>query len=162
MSSDPVPLPTQFVAPDDDRTSRRAAAIRAVAVTALAAVVVPVANVFSLPAIPMCAFKLWTGLACPGCGMTRSMVCLCRGDVAAAFRFHPLGLVLGGAALAVLAGGVGGAVTGRDPFWRFLDRRSATLAIAFVSVLVAVWLARTFVVPSWAPPDVSPELFASR
>ena len=40
----------------------------------------------------LCPFKLLTGLPCPGCGMTRSVVALLHGDPATSFYFHPLGL----------------------------------------------------------------------
>lgn len=159
MSSDPLPAPALCAAADDDGTSRRAAALRAGIVAALAAAALPLAHLLALPRIPLCSFRLWTGLPCPGCGMTRSMVCLFHGDALASLRFHPLGIFLGAFALGVFAGGVGGAVTGRDPFWRFVDRRSAALALAFVCALLGTWVVRTFVVPSWAPPDLSPELY---
>jgi hypothetical protein len=45
----------------------------------------------------LCPFRMSTGLPCPGCGMTRSVVRLLHGDVSASLWFHPLGplLVLG-------------------------------------------------------------------
>jgi lipid-A-disaccharide synthase-like uncharacterized protein len=34
---------------------------------------------------------LWiTGISCAGCGMTRAMISLLKGDLVSAFRFHPL------------------------------------------------------------------------
>jgi hypothetical protein len=42
----------------------------------------------------LCPFKLILGLPCPGCGMTRSVVTLLHGDLAASAYFHPLGLPL--------------------------------------------------------------------
>lgn len=38
----------------------------------------------------VCAFALCTGTACPGCGMTRAAGYLIRGDIGAAFTYHPL------------------------------------------------------------------------
>ena len=37
-----------------------------------------------------CVFRQVTGLACPGCGMTRAWLSLLRLDVAAAAAYHPL------------------------------------------------------------------------
>jgi Protein of unknown function (DUF2752) len=48
----------------------------------------------------LCPFRLLTGLPCPFCGMTRSLLALGRGDVAASVALHPLGPAV--ALLAVL------------------------------------------------------------
>ena len=37
-----------------------------------------------------CIFRFTTGVPCPGCGMTRAYAALLRGEVAAAFAYHPL------------------------------------------------------------------------
>ena len=49
----------------------------------------------------LCPFRLATGLPCPFCGTTRSLMALGRGDVEASFQLNPLGLVLSAAAVAV-------------------------------------------------------------
>ncbi len=52
----------------------------------------------SLPGVgPMptlCMWKIATGVDCPGCGLTRCFVALAHGDLADAWRFHPVGIVL--------------------------------------------------------------------
>jgi hypothetical protein len=50
------------------------------------------------PVAPACPFHAFTGLPCPGCGTTRAVLALARGDVAGAIGWNPL------AALALLAG----------------------------------------------------------
>jgi hypothetical protein len=52
-------------------------------------VVVPL---FNKPLPGTCTFKRITGFGCPGCGLTRSFVCLARGDVVRAWHFNPIGL----------------------------------------------------------------------
>lgn len=42
----------------------------------------------------LCPFRLLTGHACPGCGMGRAVVSAMRGDLAASFQSHPLGIPL--------------------------------------------------------------------
>jgi hypothetical protein len=42
----------------------------------------------------LCLVHAVTSAACPLCGMTRSFVALAHGDLGAAFRFHPGGLLL--------------------------------------------------------------------
>lgn len=38
----------------------------------------------------LCPFALLTGVACPGCGLTRAGAALIRGDALAAWELHPL------------------------------------------------------------------------
>lgn len=38
---------------------------------------------------PPCPYKFLTGLACPGCGLTRCIHAVLHGEVALAFRFNP-------------------------------------------------------------------------
>src|SRR5713226_2674757 len=42
----------------------------------------------------ICAFKNFTGLPCPGCGLTHSFCALAKGDVGDAFSFNLIGPVL--------------------------------------------------------------------
>lgn len=87
----------------------------------------------------MCPFALATGMACPGCGMTRAAGQLLRGDFGAAIGYHPLI-----PAIALLAAvGWGWFVlrrTGRvQPMSnRMLNGVLITTALA----LVAVWVIR--------------------
>jgi len=41
-----------------------------------------------------CPFRFFFGVPCPGCGMTRAWTALFKGDIAGAFRWHPLFLVI--------------------------------------------------------------------
>jgi len=41
-----------------------------------------------------CTFKRYVGLDCPGCGLTRCFVSLAHGDVARAWSFNPMGMLL--------------------------------------------------------------------
>lgn len=42
----------------------------------------------------LCWTRRLSGLPCPGCGLTRSVCHLLRGDLAEALRFHPFGLLV--------------------------------------------------------------------
>lgn len=44
--------------------------------------------------LPGCTFHEITGMPCPFCGITRSMILVSRGDIAGGFRSHPLGPVV--------------------------------------------------------------------
>ncbi len=50
----------------------------------------------------LCPFALATGRACPGCGLTRAMAYLVRGDLDRAISYHPLAPLVATAALAGL------------------------------------------------------------
>lgn len=43
-----------------------------------------------LEIVPPCAFHRITGWYCPGCGGTRAVFALCRGEIVRSFKFHPL------------------------------------------------------------------------
>ena len=47
------------------------------------------AHIAGVPSL--CLFQQMTGLPCPGCGLTRSVVCMAHGHLADALAFHPLG-----------------------------------------------------------------------
>jgi hypothetical protein len=46
------------------------------------------------PLPELCMTKRWTGLGCPGCGMTRSFISLGHGDLRAAWHYNPAGPML--------------------------------------------------------------------
>lgn len=52
---------------------------------------------FKLP--ETCGSRLWFGVDCPGCGLTRSFIALARGDLSASLAYNRVGWVV---ALAVL------------------------------------------------------------
>ncbi len=43
-----------------------------------------------------CLFKNVTGIACPSCGSTRSLIEICRGNIIDAFFINPLGFIVAG------------------------------------------------------------------
>jgi hypothetical protein len=42
-----------------------------------------------------CPFFYWTGLSCPGCGLTRSLIAFFSFDMGSSFYFHPGGPLIG-------------------------------------------------------------------
>jgi hypothetical protein len=86
-----------------------------------------------------CLFRAGTGVACPGCGMTRATAALLRGDWATMWRMHPLAAVVAAEGLAVWA------------FWGwtvFVRRRRVDetvmlyLLVVNTALLVVVWVVR--------------------
>jgi len=109
-----------------------------------------------------CGFKVLTGAPCPGCGMTRSVGALLRGDLAASLRFHPLGLASAAAFAAALGLGAAEAASGRPHLRDAARRAGLRLALAAVVLLGGIWVARVFVHPAWSPDPIPPGSLAGR
>ena len=87
----------------------------------------------------LCLFRAVTGVPCPGCGLTRAIARLARGDLAQAVTLHPLAPLL--AAEAVGAWGLWGLVLAgwvRKP----AERPLLVLLWLNLAALGAVWVAR--------------------
>ena len=56
----------------------------------------------SLPDLPLCNFREWTGLPCIGCGMTRAFCAIGHGKFSSAWEYNPLGFLFYAAAVALL------------------------------------------------------------
>jgi hypothetical protein len=87
----------------------------------------------------ICPFAIITGVACPGCGMTRAAASMVRGEFGAAGAYHPMVFVL--------------AVAGLGAWTWYLLRRSGragplpprtvnTALIAIGIMLLGVWAVR--------------------
>ena len=90
-----------------------------------------------------CGLKRTMGLACPGCGLTRSWVSAMEGDLAGSFAFHPLGWLLLLYAMAQAVRhlvwlGVPPARAGVERAGWWLDRGVVLVAL----LLLLVWLPR--------------------
>lgn len=88
--------------------------------------------------IVLCLFRRITGLACPGCGLTRAFVALFQGDFTAAITFHPMAPLL--AVEAAIAWLLWGASS--RGFLRRAVLRWDHLALANGAALLVLWAAR--------------------
>jgi hypothetical protein len=87
----------------------------------------------------ICPVALFTGVACPGCGMLRAVTSLIRGDVAAAATYHPLVFLIVAAGVITFA-------------WFLLQRLGKVrpmparllnpMLLTTATLLVGVWLLR--------------------
>jgi hypothetical protein len=87
----------------------------------------------------LCPVALFTGHACPGCGMTRAAAALFHGDVGLMWTLHPMApvlIVLGTVALAWWAAWRAGVTSARPG-----SRSASVLAVTTVA-LVGVWAVR--------------------
>lgn len=87
----------------------------------------------------LCPFALATGTACPGCGMTRALAHLVRGDAGAALDYHPLApLIL----VLAFAGWGWGVLRSRGMVRRLPPAVGTGSILLTASLLLAVWLVR--------------------
>ena len=91
------------------------------------------------PAVNLCVFHQVTGLPCPGCGMGRSLCAFAKGDVARSIAWHPLGPVVGLAALLAAMRAWLRLVLVRQRLYAIPRRVVSVLAWIGLLVLLAVW-----------------------
>jgi len=100
--------------------------------------------------LPKCMFLQWTGLPCPGCGLTTSFSWLAHGQWQKAFEVHPLGplLFLGFALAAILAGFE--SIGRRTPLSALGRGKGLGWAYAAVTIYIGAWAFR------WVLPQIFP------
>lgn len=57
----------------------------------------------ALPKLEMCLMRRFTGIPCPGCGLSRAFCAISHGDLAAAWSFNPFGFAFYVLAIALVA-----------------------------------------------------------
>jgi len=106
-----------------------------IAILALIAVrVLPV-----LELMPLCVFKAFTGIPCPTCGATRSMVHLAHGNLAASVVMNPAIPLLMFAALLMFAHDVAALFSGSRISLALTPREATLIRAGAVVVLLANW-----------------------
>ena len=88
-----------------------------------------------VPFLQGCQVRRWTGLSCPGCGMTRATSAALNGQILEALRLNPLGMILLPLALAGLIPEMAAWVSKKPFLWRLRPGLKLTRAIV-VSILV--------------------------
>ena len=87
----------------------------------------------------ICPFALGTGMACPGCGMTRAASWMLRGDLSSAVAYHPLVPAI---ALLAMGGWIWFLLRKTGRVQPMSNRLLNGVLIATVVALLAVWVAR--------------------
>lgn len=90
--------------------------------------------------MPGCVFREFTGLECPGCGMTRGTHALLHGRVVEAFSYNPVGMILLPLAMIALGIEVMGWVRGKPMPFRMIPGSRGAVAIA--AVMILWWVGR--------------------
>ena len=96
-----------------------------------------------------CLFRTVTGLPCPSCGSTRSVVSILHGDVAGSVHWNLLGYLVLSAMILLPAWIVSDLVSRKDTLYRAFLKAEAILrmksvAIPAVLILVANWVWNIF------------------
>jgi hypothetical protein len=93
------------------------------------------------PFFSLCLFRRLLAIPCPGCGLTRAVAALARGDLGAALAYHPAAPVL-----VAEAAGLwlvwGAALLRRRALPALLRRQGDGLLLAHGAALVALWTGR--------------------
>lgn len=87
----------------------------------------------------ICPVALLTGVACPGCGMSRAIAWMFRGDLERSVGYHPLAPLVVGIGMVALVWALGRRLRG----WN--RPRTALIngaLLVFGALLLAVWLTR--------------------
>ena len=114
-----------------------------VAAAAYAALAAQACRLVYSERIPLCPVYFLTGHSCPGCGMGRAVIAAMRGDFAASWSYHPLGLPLFALWTAWLVWGALNLSRGRDFSDGFLPTlRRPAFSWAALAVVFAVYAAR--------------------
>jgi hypothetical protein len=117
------------------------------------AVVQTVLVALHLPGWP-CAFRNLTGQPCPGCGLSRAMAALLRGDFAAAVAFHAFAPLLAACGLLLCAASLLPPAPRERLAARVASFESRTgLAVWLAAAFLVYWLVRLLYYPlTFAPP----------
>jgi type IV secretory pathway TrbD component len=89
-----------------------------------------------LPVLPLCPFKILTGLPCPGCGLTHAFCEISHGHLKAAWQANPFGFLFYILALACLT-------------WPWLRARFPGIEISMRRTRALLWAPAVLGVGMW-------------
>lgn len=90
--------------------------------------------------LPPCQFLVMSGLPCPSCGMTTSFALLMRGDLAGSWRANGVGTLMALYGVTAIPLALYGALAGRLPVVRSVERWALASVGLFLPLLMARWL----------------------
>ncbi len=103
---------------------------------------VELAGMAGLPMPSLCMSKSLLGIDCPGCGLTRSLLCFFQGQFARSLALHPLGWVIAVAVLLQFPYRILALVRKQDyPLGKWLPQG---FGYTLIVLLVANWVVSLF------------------
>ncbi|MDR0686354.1 MAG: DUF2752 domain-containing protein [Dysgonamonadaceae bacterium] len=92
-----------------------------------------------------CLFHRVTGVPCPSCGSTRSVLFLLKGDFLSALHANPLGYVVFLPMVVFPLWILFDLICGKDGFWRLYQSAEAVLRIKYVWMVVLVLIVTNWI-----------------
>jgi len=92
-----------------------------------------------------CLFKNATGIACPSCGVTRSVLLLIHGSITDAILLNPLGLIVAGIMVVSPFWLLYDVVLNKDTLYKSYKKFEAIVTIKWIAILVI-----TLILANWA------------
>lgn len=92
--------------------------------------------------LPPCGFLYWTGLPCPGCGLTTSFAHMARLELSAAFAVQPVGVLLFALCVLALPVCLGGCVRAWPVHATMSRLRTYPIALGVALLALLNWCAR--------------------
>ncbi len=92
--------------------------------------------------LPACAFRQFTSLPCPGCGLTTAFAHMVRGELALALAANPLGVVLCMLTLIALPASLLAAALRLELYATLARLRGDRVALALAAFGLGQWLVR--------------------
>lgn len=96
--------------------------------------------------LPSCKLMDWTGVPCPGCGVTTSVAFASRGHVVDSLRTQPFGLVVALTIVALPAWALALHLSGQDLYRALQSRRTAKIGLVLAVLLGLAWIYKLVVV----------------
>ncbi len=90
--------------------------------------------------LPGCLFRRYTGIECPGCGMTRGTHAIFQGKFLEGFLYNPVGMIL--LPIALIACGIQAVGWARGKPLPFEIKSTRTLAIVMSVIVIGWWILR--------------------
>lgn len=129
-------MTTAHILPASPTESSTARWITGLGVPAVGAITVALTTAAALPTL--CPFRLCTGHACPGCGLTRGVSAAVRGDFGLSIRYHPMAILV---AVQLAALWMTFLIAGPQR-WRKLAPTAGVLAVVNMVALTVLWVVR--------------------
>ena len=98
--------------------------------------------------LPICGVKLFTGLDCPGCGLTHSIASLTTGHIYQSIMYHPLGVIIALWLFYMFARALISFTLGR-PLRPFFSQKARDILLTiFLVALLGLWIFKLFLLIS--------------
>jgi hypothetical protein len=99
--------------------------------------------------LPACRMIEWTGIPCPGCGVTTSVALFAHGQWLASLHNQPLGFLLALAIPLYAAWAIAGQLMGRDLSRDAQILRANAFVIVLLALVAACWAYKIALVKGW-------------